>query len=198
MVNSKDLELIDRFVLTFAKLDSLRADQILDPVAWELAEGKPNESGRKAWRPVQYPTDASCLEPLYAVLPARFPPLYESLVLRYRWADVDLQSFTLLANPMGNNLKPLLQRISADQHLWSFLIRAGYIPFGKGTGGDYDPVCFELKSRKQNADFRIVKIDHEGILSFDRLRVVAEIAPSFRHLVLGTIELADKSAEKNS
>lgn len=198
MVNSKDLELIDRFVLGFARLDRLRTDQILDPIAWELAEGEPDESGRRAWRPVQYPTDPSCLEPLYAVLPARFPPLYESMVLHYRWADVDLRLFTLLANPMGDDLMPLLRRISADQRLWNHLIRAGYIPFGQGTGGDYDPVCFELQSRKQNADFRIVKIDHEGILSFDRLRVVAEIAPSFRHLVLGTIELADKSAEKNS
>ena len=198
MVNSKDLELIDRFVLSFARLDSLRADQTLDPIAWELAEGEPNESGRSAWRPVQYPTDASCLEPLYAVLPARFPPLYESMVLHYRWADVDLRLFTLLANPMGADLGPLLRRISADQHLWDHLIHAGYIPFGQGTGGDYDPVCFELKSRKQNADFRIVKIDHEGILSFDRLRVVAEIAPSFRHLVLGTIELAGNFTKKNS
>ena len=198
MVNSKDSELIDRFVLSFAKLDALRADSCLDPTAWELAEGEPDGSGRRAWRAVKHLTDPACLDPLYAVLPARFPPLYESLVLNYRWADVDLRSFTLFANPVGEDLKPLLNRISADQHLWNHLIRAGYIPFGKGTGGDYDPVCFELESRRQNADFRIVKIDHEGILCFDRLKVVAEIALSFRHLVLKTIESADKSAEKNS
>jgi len=198
MVNSKDLELIDRFVLSFAKLDSLLADQILDPLAWELAKGEPNEFGSRAWRPIKFVTDPACLDPLYAVLPARFPPLYEFLILNYRWADVDLQSFTLLANPMGDDLKPLLKTISADQHLWNFLIRAGYIPFGRGSGGDYDPVCFELKSRKQNADFRIVKIDHEEILCFDRPKIIAEIAPSFRHLVLATIDLADKSARRES
>jgi hypothetical protein len=197
-VNSKDSELIDHFVRGFAELDDLRVASGIDPIAWELAEGEADEFGRRAWRPLEHETDPACLQPLYAVLPARFPPLYESMVLRYRWADVDLQSFTLMANPIGGDLMPLLRRISADQYLWSQLIRAGYIPFGKGTGGDYDPVCFELKSRRQNAEFRIVKIDHERILSFDRLEVVAGIAPSFRHLVLRTIELADKSAEKNS
>lgn len=197
-MSSKDSELVDRFVLSFAKLDDLWADSCLDPIAWGLADGEPDESGRRAWRPIKYDTDPACLDPLYAVLPGRFPPLYESLVLHYRWADVDLQSFTLLANPMEHDLKPLLARISADQHLWNHLIRAGYIPFGKGSGGDYDPVCFELKSRRQNADFRVVKIDHEGILSFDRLEVVAELASSFRELLLKTIELVDKSAEENS
>jgi hypothetical protein len=190
MTNSKNSELVDRFVLGFAKLNDLRADQILDPIAWGLAEGEPDEFGRRAWRPLECQTNPSHLQPLYAILPARFPSLYESLVLRYRWADVDLRSFTLFANPPGVDFNPLLRRLSADQHLWDFLLRAGYVPFGSGPGGDYDPICFELKSRKQNADFRVVKIDHEGILSFERLKVVAEIAPTFRELLLKTIEMA--------
>lgn len=192
-MNSKDAELVDRFVLSFSKLGDLRVDQVLDPLAWAMAEGEPDEFGRRVWQPVQHQSDAVCLEPLYAVLPARFPPLYEYLVLNYRWADVDLKLFTLSANPMGDDLNPLLKRLSSDKYLWNYLIRSEYIPIGKGTDGDYDPVCFELKSRKQNADFRIVKIDHEGILSFNRLRVVAEIAQTFRELLLKTIEFADKS-----
>ena len=197
-MNPKDSELIDRFVRSFAKLCDLRANSSLDPIAWVLAQGEADNTDRRAWRPLKHETDPVCLQPLYAVLPARFPPLYESMVLHYRWADVDLQTFTLLANPMGGDLMPLLTRISADQYLWNFLIRAGYIPFGKGTGGDYDPVCFELESRRQNADFRIVKIDHEGILSFNRLDVVAELAPSFRELLLKTIELADNTTGEDS
>ena len=54
---------------------------------------------------------------------------------------------------------------------------------------DYDPVCFEIKSRR-NRDYRIVKIDHEEILCNYRIKVVSEIAPSFRALVLQTIERA--------
>jgi hypothetical protein len=51
---------------------------------------------------------------------------------------------------------------------------------------DYDPVCFDIKSRK-NRDYRIVKIDHEEILSNHRIKVVSEIAATFRALVLQTI-----------
>jgi hypothetical protein len=90
------------------------------------------------------------------VLPARFPPLYEKLILEYRWADVDLQLSTLFAKPPGQDLKPALGRISSDKYLCDHLIRAGYIPFSKGSDGDYDRVCFELKSRSQNAEFPVV------------------------------------------
>jgi hypothetical protein len=107
---------------------------------------------------------------------------------------VDLQLFTLLANPPGPDLNPLLGWLSGDKYLWEHFIREGYIPFGKGADCDYDPVCFELKSRRQNADFRVVKIDHEGILCFDRLKVVAEVAASFRELLHQAIELAEKSS----
>lgn len=187
----KDHGLLEQFVACFAKLDELDANDVLDPVAWQLTYGEPDEHGYKPWRPLKHKVGSAELDPLYAVLPARFPPLYEKLILEYRWADVDLGLFTLLANPPGPDLKPLLSRIAADNHLYKFLLRSGYIPFGKGTDCDYDPVCFELKSRKQNADFRVVKIDHEGILCFDRLKVVMEIAPSFRELVIKTIDLAN-------
>ena len=53
----------------------------------------------------------------------------------------------------------------------------------------YDPVCFDIGLRK-NYDYRIVKIDHEEILCNQRIKVVPESAPSFRALVLQTIERA--------
>ncbi len=55
---------------------------------------------------------------------------------------------------------------------------------------DYDPVCFDINSRKKNGECRIVKIHHEEILCNNRVKLVAELAPSFRDLVLGTIDQA--------
>lgn len=52
---------------------------------------------------------------------------------------------------------------------------------------DYDRICFDLGSRKKAADYRIVKIDHEEILCHNRLRIVGELAPSFRALIQRTI-----------
>jgi hypothetical protein len=180
--------LVDRFVASFEKLDEMLADEVCDPLAWQLAMGDPDRFGRRPWRPIKVTTDPSLLEPIYSKLPARFPPLYERLVLSYRWAEVDLQSYRLLANPPGPDLGALLQQMSKDRHLWKCLVEGGYIPFGKGPDVDYDPVCFDISSRKKNRDYRVVKIDHEQILCYDRVRIVAELAPSFEQLMLRTIE----------
>ena len=56
---------------------------------------------------------------------------------------------------------------------------------------DYDPVCFDIRSRTKSKDYRIVKIDHEEILCNHRVKVVAELAPSFERLMLQTIERAN-------
>jgi hypothetical protein len=80
-----------------------------------------------------------------------------------------------------------------DKGLWETPIPNGYIQFGKGPAMDYDPVCFDVSSRN-NRDNRIVKIDHEEILCNYRIKVVSEIAPSFRVLVLQTIEHAETNS----
>ena len=84
-----------------------------------------------------------------------------------------------------------MAEIEKDKGLWESLIPAGYIQFGKGPDIDYDPICFDIKSRTKRNDYRIVKIDHEEILCNYRLKVVAELAPSFEELVRLTIERAD-------
>ena len=184
-------ELIDKFIASFEVVaENLDVFKTIDSIAAPLAVGPTNEYGQRRWRPIKVQTDLTALDPVYAKLPARFPPLYEQLVLSYRWADVDLQKFTLLANPPGDELSGSLQKIMKAKGLWETLIPNGYIQFGKGSDMDYDPVCFDISSRK-NRDYRIVKIDHEEILCNYRIKVVSEIAPSFRALVLQTIERAE-------
>ena len=72
---------------------------------------------------------------------------------------------------------------------------AGYIQFGLGPDMDSDPVCFDITSGTNSKDYRIVKIDRGEILCNYRVKVVKEIAPSFRHLVLQTIERANSTRE---
>ena len=184
--------LLGQFVSCFEKLDELSASKELNPIAWELASGKTDEIGRKQWRPVKVSTDRACLDPLYAKLPCKFPPLFEGLVLTYRWAEVEVGSCMLLANPLGPDLSRLLDQISRDPGLWQALIPAGYIQFGRAAGGHYDPVCFEVKSRRKNGDCRIVRIDHEEILCNNRVKIMAEVAPGFEELVRQTIESAKR------
>ncbi len=180
--------LLEKYVATFERLGDLSADELLDPTVWLLSFGDRDRYGFKAWRPAKVSTPRSCLEKIYHKLPASFPTLFESLVLSYRWAEVDLQSYRLLANPPGEDLSGLLAEMSRDPGLWEALLPAGYIQFGKGPDIDYDPVCFDIKSRSRSGDCRIVKIDHEEILCNYRVKVVAELAPSFEELLLQTIQ----------
>jgi hypothetical protein len=131
-------------------------------------------------------------DPLYAKLPTRFPPLYELLVLTYRWADVDLGFYPLLGNPPGTDLSGLLNKLLKDKLLSTFLLENGCMPIGKGPDIDCDPVCFNLKSREKNREFAIVKLDHEEILCNERIKLVVELAPTFEQLVRNTIEAASR------
>jgi hypothetical protein len=184
--------LVDRFVASFESLsDLLVTHESLDPVAWRLG-GECDHRGFKHWRPMKVETDRSLIEKIYAKLAARFPPLFELLVLSYRWAQVDLRLYELLANPPGPDLGGFLQQMSRDLAVWTCLKTAGYMQFGRGPGGDYDPVCFDIRSRNKRGDCRIVKIDHEQILCNDLVKVRSELAPSFEQLMLRTIDQTDQ------
>lgn len=190
-VENYEKSLLRTFIESFEKLDDMKAVEHVDPITWQLAAGNPDAYGRRKWRPIEVTTEPECLDLIYAELPARFPHLYERLILLYRWAEVDLRSFTLLANPPGPGLNALQKKISGDPTLWKCLRKAGYIQFGKGPGGNYDPVCFDIKSRKKKRrDCGIVQIDHEEVLCYDRTRIVKEIAPSFEDLVKAVIRKA--------
>lgn len=187
--NDQD-ELLEKYVATFPKFDEMVADEFSPPTALQLAVEDTDMYDRKLWEPVRVEIPVSQLDEVYAELPARFPRLFERMVCSYRWAEVDLGTYRLLANPPGPTLGGLLRQMSQAPALWEALIPAGFIQLGKGPDLDYDPVCFDIKSRRQGGDCRIVKIDHEEILCNNRVKVVAELAPSFYQLVLQTIQSA--------
>jgi hypothetical protein len=187
-ISQTDAFLLDRFVGTFGELSGLRFYPKTDPVAKEFSTGKDNEYDiEENWKPVRVSTGVSALEALQSKLPARLPKLFERLLLNFRWAEVDLDFYTLTANPLGSDLSRWLGEASRDKFLWTFLLRSGYIPFAKGHDMDYDRICFETKSRKKGDECRVVKIDHEEVLCNERIHIVKEMAPSFRSLVEQTI-----------
>jgi hypothetical protein len=181
--------LLAQYVSVFEKLDEMKEYPDLQPTAAALAIGQADEFGMVSWRPRKTELEPSTLEFLHSKLPARFPPLFERFLLTYRWAEIHLDRYTIMANA-GPNLEGFFKAISGDAGLWESLIPAGYIRFGKGPDIDYDPVCFDMNSRKKNREMRVVKIDHEEILCNYRIKVVAELASSFEALVLQTIGTA--------
>lgn len=194
MLRVSDDQLLERYIGSFEKLDEMILDDFSGASsAAELFNGEIDIYDFKHWRPQKIQTPVSHLETLYAKLPAHLPPLFEQLLLTYRWAEVDLGTYRLLANPPGADLNGFFHQMSKDKGLWQALLPAGFLQFGKGPDLDYDPVCFDTKSRKQDGDCRIVKIDHEEILCNYRVKVVAELAPSSYQLVLETITRAESA-----
>jgi hypothetical protein len=191
MSAKKQGQLLEAFIACFSKFDEMREYKAWDSTVWQLRSGEADKDGRYPWAPLKSSTDASLLEPLYAKLPGRFPALYERLVLTYRWAQVDLGSLRLMPNPPGEDLSGLIEAIQQNNPMGPTLSKAGYIQFGRGPDSNFDPVCFDLKSRKKyNRECKIIMLDHEEILCNYRIKVVSELAPSFEQLVQDTIERA--------
>ena len=184
--------LLAQYVSSFERFDEMHENPEIYPHTRGLAIGVPDEYGYVSWRPKRLDPNPDLLEPLYANIPVKFPPLFERLLLTFRWAELGLDKYSLMANPIGPDLSGFFNEISGDRGLWDELIPAGYLRFGKGPDMDYDPVCFDMNSRKKSREMRVVKIDHEEILCNYRVKVVAELAPSFETLIQNTIEAAGK------
>lgn len=186
-----DTDLLAQYCAAFEKLDDLR-DFGVSPALRVSTDAY----GADHWQPIYSATPRSALETLYQGLglsgqgSARFPLLYETLLLSYRWAEVELGNYRLLANEPAKDLSPLLKAMQADKFLFATLLPNSYVPFGKGPGLDYDSVCFDFRHRQKNGDCRIVKLDHESLLCDAGIRETEELAPNFRSLVMETIRRA--------
>jgi hypothetical protein len=186
-----DGDLLVKYIETFWRFDDLSACDV--PESMRTTD---DGDGYSHWRPVFQPTPPSALSDLYRALgldggPAtRLPRLYESLVLSYRWLEVDLGAYRLVANRPAEDLSPLLECLQEDEALLTTLRPNGYFQFAKGADMDYDPVCFDFRNRRSGGDCRIVKLDHESILCDGEICEVAELAPSFRALVEETVRRA--------
>jgi hypothetical protein len=183
-----DSSLLGRFVATIGAWDDLLA--LPEEVPAELRACTDEDYGGRLtrWQPILSPTSPTAADALEAMLPAPLPPLYRRLALTYRYLEVELANFSLLANPPSEGLRGLTEAMFRDPILSGVLLRHGFIRFGFGSKSNYDPVCFDTSERRSGGDLRVVRLDHEQILCYERIRVVETLAPTFRQLVEDTIE----------
>jgi hypothetical protein len=113
------------------------------------------------------------------------------LLLTYRWATVDLDIVSLLANPLSPGLEGFVAGVVKDPHLAEALLPQGLVQFGRPSGGDYDPVCFVTSKRRDGSDCPVVRVDHEEILCNRQVKILDEVARTFRALVEAVIDRAE-------
>ena len=141
-----------------------------------------DEYGQPVTPPEPVETPRAALDKLYRLIPGPLPYLFEELLLSYRWPKSDLDTLTVFPNPRGPGLNAFAQEPLIDKGLAEMLLPARYVQFARGGGGNYDPVCFDLRAASAS-DCPIVQIDHEEILCNYRIKPVAVLASSFRALL---------------
>ena len=189
MPDAEDADLIQRFVASFERLDDNMWMRHDSPPPEELSAGiDPEDWNRIRWRPAPIDTPRDALSILRERAGAELPRLYEHLVLSYRWLEVELRLFRLLANPPSTELKPLADRMFADPVLNNTLIPARFVRFALAPGGCYDPICFDL-NHYSNGDCPIVRFEHESILCHDKIGDSERIFPSFRKMMQAVVKI---------
>jgi hypothetical protein len=134
------------------------------------------------FRKLSTPRDGSSFSAFYGQIPFRYPPQFEKLCLAYSWAEAVVGEVQFAANPSGADLQALAVSVRYDSLLWDFLVAKGHLIFGRMSGGRYDPCAFDMTRRKGN-DAPLVRVDHEEILSFERLGQPTPLASSFKALL---------------
>jgi hypothetical protein len=134
--------------------------------------------GRHGFMKLASPRAPESLSSFYQRIPFRYPALFEALCLSYSWSDAVVGEVEFAANPPGEDLAGLSASVRYDPHLWAFLVPRGYLIFGRMSGGRYDPCAFNMTCRK-GTEAPVVRVDHEEILSFQRLGQPSLLAASF-------------------
>ncbi len=141
---------------------------------------------RAGFRKLKTARAPACLTSFYDQIPSRYPELFEALCLGYSWRKAVLGEIEFAPNPAGPDLAGLATSIRYDDNLWDHLIVHGYLVFGRMSGGRYDPVAFNTAAGAQH-DAPVYRVDHEEILSFQRLGRPVQLAPSFFAILEATV-----------
>jgi hypothetical protein len=112
------------------------------------------------------------------------PKQFVSLMTRYAFRAFTWGQISFLGNSGSEDqLGDFPAEAIRDGFLWRTLIDAGLIQFARPADGQYDPICFDVRSFNGKADAPVVRVDHEEALIRGRVKVLNVIAPSFAVLV---------------
>jgi hypothetical protein len=173
---------VDEFVKAVNSREYARERESLpaDEVPEFLRAPGGSTDGFTQWR-IAASDRAKAVAALEETLQKRFPPSFRLFIARYSFPAFDCGPVTLFANTGQDVRLELSRMIFHDPAMSPRLLKGGFLQIGNPSGGDYDPVCFDLNSSR--SEHRLVRLDHESILMGGELSVTEEIAPSFIDLM---------------
>src|SRR6266481_1985797 len=103
--------------------------------------------------------NASLLEDFDARLTKRLPQSFESLLSRYSFPSFNASGISFFGwGPESTELLAVVSPLKGS--LSELLLPAGYFQIGRPDTGSFDAICFDMKTHKQNRQYRIVLADH--------------------------------------
>ncbi len=126
---------------------------------------------------------APWIDSLEQRLPKRLPRSFISLVKRYAFRPFEWGPVSFFGNSSGNQESDFPAAVLHDSVMWNTALSAGFIYFAHPAGGSYDAICFDTRASRGNSESRIVRLDHESILTKEKIDIREEIASSFVALV---------------
>jgi hypothetical protein len=130
---------------------------------------------------VEKADNSARLEKLGAGLPKKLPQSFESFLLRYSFPPFDAGGIAFFG--WESDASELFHVLPPNEgSLSELLLPAGYVQIGRPDTGNFDAICLDLNSAKQNRECRIVRTDHEEILCNFRVTITGEVWPSFTNL----------------
>ena len=121
------------------------------------------------------------------IVPLQYPRLFREFLDRHSFAAFNLGDIRVYSNVQGE--EDCLQDLLRDKILTRELVDAGFLPFGRPATHSYDRICFDIRAAKDQEDAPVVLMDHEAILSHNRI-------PTPRWIADGLIELVDIESHK--
>lgn len=122
------------------------------------------------------------VETLEQKIGLRFPRSFRVFLCSYDFDPFEFGGIEFFANAGGSGDRDLTVAIFRDSCLSVKLIENGLLQIGQPDTGDYDPICFNTRTRRGD-ECEIVRVDHEGILCRDQIVISCVIAESFPKLI---------------
>jgi SMI1 / KNR4 family (SUKH-1) len=121
--------------------------------------------------------DAPWIAALEQKLPRSLPLSFRALVTRYAFVPFEVGGLSFYANAGTDDHDELSVAIFRDRFIAGATLKAGYIQFARPADGSYDPICFDIRNSVRESP--IVRLDHEEILCYERIRVSQAVSRSF-------------------
>jgi len=78
-------------------------------------------------------------------------------------------------------------RYFRDKPIFDICTAHLFLPIGQPEESNYDRVCLDL-NRLKRGDCPVVQLDHEAILLKNKIKIIAELWPSYKKLIKDVLD----------